>query len=215
VTNARDKIVYVLPDRRHAVAETKKASEAVCAECAECGAEFDNNVTFFRSVSQKTYFHARGAGHTRFVYYTIIEMKQFYVVIPCGSAKRDRLCSADELYTGSYHLACKTYALSIAPRQNVLILSALHGLVALDQPLAPYNLKMGERGCVSPQTVREQARERGLLEAQVVAVGGEKYLRVVREVWPGVILPVGVRGGMGAQMQALKGMRGRLPHSLR
>src|SRR4051812_35770762 len=109
-------------------------------------------------------------------------MINFHVIIPCGSAKRDHVCSADELYTGGYHLACKTYALSIAPRQNVLILSALHGLVSLDRPLAPYNLKMGQPGCVTVERVREQATTLGILNEQVVAVGGELYMRVVRAV---------------------------------
>jgi hypothetical protein len=142
-------------------------------------------------------------------------MKTFYVVIPCGAKKLPTVATADLLYTGSYHLACKAYALSIAPRQNVLILSAQHGIVTLDQIIAPYNLKMGDKGCVDAARVREQATAQGLFAAPVVAVGGEKYMRVVREVWPAAIFPLGVRGGMGVQMQALKAMRGRLPDALR
>ena len=73
---SRHKLIGVLPDGKHAFAETKRAREAICAECAECGHEFDNNVTFFRSVAQKTWFHQRGTGHRRFIYYTIVELTE-------------------------------------------------------------------------------------------------------------------------------------------
>ena len=68
---SKRKIVGVLPDGKHFLFETKRPAEAICAECAECGAEFDNNVTFFRSIAQKTWFHERGTRHRRFIYYAI------------------------------------------------------------------------------------------------------------------------------------------------
>jgi hypothetical protein len=44
----------------------------------------------------------------------------------------------------------------------VVVLSALHGLVPLDQVLEPYELRMGQPGSVTPARLAEQARALGL-----------------------------------------------------
>lgn len=47
-----------------------KPSRAICANCDECEAFFDNNVTFF-SIAQKVALHRRGRGHKRFTFWTV------------------------------------------------------------------------------------------------------------------------------------------------
>ncbi|MET9914172.1 DUF6884 domain-containing protein [Streptomyces sp. NPDC006476] len=51
----------------------------------------------------------------------------------------DRPIPARDLYTGSYHLMCRRVAEPIAgPAGGVLVLSALHGFVQLEDELLPY-----------------------------------------------------------------------------
>lgn len=59
------------------------------------------------------------------------------VVIPCGSRKLDHPARAADLYTGSYHRACRAAAEALRPDQ-LLILSARH--VGLIHPVWPHVL---------------------------------------------------------------------------
>jgi len=75
-------------------------------------------------------------------------------VIPCGGAKLDNLAPARELYTGSMFKDALRTAELIGNR--VLILSAKHGLVELDDVLDPYDVKMGDTGSISAREVAAQ-----------------------------------------------------------
>jgi hypothetical protein len=44
----------------------------------------------------------------------------------------------------------------------VLILSARHGLLALDDVVSPYDMRMGEQGCITSPEVTEQAHRFGI-----------------------------------------------------
>lgn len=125
------------------------------------------------------------------------------VIIPCGGAKADKPCTAGEMYVGGYHKACQTYALALVKgdRDKVLILSAKYGLLELDDPIEPYELRMGTLGCVTSVKVYEQARDKSLLEVQtVVALGGRDYTSVVKKVWPHALTPLEGVGGIGKQL---------------
>lgn len=116
-------------------------------------------------------------------------------VIPCGGAKLDRPAPARELYTGSMFRHTLTCVLAAAEkdetagfgRSRVLILSALHGLVQLDQVLEPYDLRMGAPGSVTADRVREQATALGMVwgdgeddrPGEVSALLPHKYFRVL------------------------------------
>lgn len=66
-------------------------------------------------------------------------------VVPCGAAKQDRPAPAAELYTGAhfrYVLGRVREHAASDPDGQVVILSALHGLVQLDDVLAPYDTTM-------------------------------------------------------------------------
>lgn len=131
------------------------------------------------------------------------------VVIPCGAAKLDRPAPAGELYTGSFHRACRKAADALArPGDTVLVLSALHGLVPLDHVLAPYELRMGQAGSVTGDQLRRQARELGVDDArEVVVLAGAAYTAAARQVWPRAAAPLEGAGGMGYQLQRLKALR--------
>lgn len=134
------------------------------------------------------------------------------VIVPCGQAKRATRSQAGVMYTGTYHRACLDYARSIAPAEAILILSAKYGLLRLTDWVEPYDLRMGQRGAVTPDVVRAQAIRLGVLDARpVIALGGVDYTGVCRAVWPGCVLPLSGVGGLGRQLQWLRQHRGRLP----
>lgn len=78
------------------------------------------------------------------------------VIIPCGGSKLAEPAPAAELYTGSMFKDTLRTALTMTARENVLILSAKHGLVRLDQMLEPYDLKMGQPGSIESEIVGDQ-----------------------------------------------------------
>jgi hypothetical protein len=131
--------------------------------------------------------------------------EQPVVIIPCGAAKLDRPAPAAELYTGSYHQACARAAAALtANGGTVLILSALHGLTPLDRVLAPYDMRMGAAGSVTPDLLRQQARELGLdRAADVTILAGLSYTAPALAVWPHAATPLAGLPGMGHHMSAL------------
>ncbi|MGW9031741.1 DUF6884 domain-containing protein [Streptomyces sp. NPDC055722] len=127
---------------------------------------------------------------------------------PCGSAKRSVASEAERLYTGSYHGACRAAADALtAAGGTVLILSALHGLVPLNQVIEPYELRMGQSGSVTAEHLRAQAWALGVDDAREVTVlAGAAYTRAARAVWPDAAAPL-TGLGIGRQMRALAGIR--------
>jgi len=68
-------------------------------------------------------------------------MKPLFL-IACSAAKLDHPAPAAELYTGQAFKLAK--AAAAAAGADVLILSALHGVVRPDQVIAPYNRALSE-----------------------------------------------------------------------
>ncbi|MFF3353367.1 DUF6884 domain-containing protein [Streptomyces sp. NPDC002917] len=132
-------------------------------------------------------------------------MPQPIVIIPCGAAKLDHAAPAAELYTGSYHRACRRAADTLtANGGTILILSALHGLVPLDRILAPYDMRMGAAGSVTPDLLRKQARELGVDRAtNVTIIAGLSYTAPALAVWPHAATPLAGLPGMGHHLRAL------------
>lgn len=116
-------------------------------------------------------------------------------VIPCGAGKLDHAAPAAELYTGTmfrhtYENVAKMAAGDRAAGHEVriLILSALHGLLEVDQVVEPYELKMGAAGSVTAERIREQATALGMGwgdddegPGEVYALLPRPYLRVLDE----------------------------------
>lgn len=129
------------------------------------------------------------------------------VIIPCGGKKGLVPVIASEMYTGGYFKAGLEYALSLThgDRDRVLILSALYGLLGLDDDISPYNVRMGDVGCVDWRHVERQAEARGVREAaNVIALGGKDYTNVVKKVWPDCKTPLQGVGAIGKQLAWFK-----------
>ncbi len=114
---------------------------------------------------------------------------QVAYVIACGAGKAARPAPARDLYTGvgfrhALQAAATQAAWSAAHGQRpaVLVLSALHGLITLDKVIAPYDLKMGQPGSVTPCAVGGQAARLGITRGcDVYALLPRAYLAVLDE----------------------------------
>lgn len=125
------------------------------------------------------------------------------VVVPCGGRKLQRPAPAGALYVGPYHRACRRAAAALSPRRT-LILSARHGLVGLDEVLAPYDTTFGDPDAVTADHVAAQADQRGLRAvAGVVVLAGRRYVAATRLAWPQALDPLAGSRGMGEQLARL------------
>jgi hypothetical protein len=126
---------------------------------------------------------------------------------PCGSRKLDHRAQAGDLYTGSYHRACRTTADALQP-DRLLILSARHGLLDLDDVIDPYDTPHGTNDAITPQTLLAQATTRNILHlAPVIALGSAHHTSLVRTLWPYAHAPLTGTRGMGEQMARLAQLR--------
>lgn len=83
-------------------------------------------------------------------------------IIPCSGEKGATPARAAELYVGAMFRNTLSAAREISADANILILSALYGLVTLDTVLAPYDVKMGDAGSVSVELIAAQAAALGI-----------------------------------------------------
>jgi hypothetical protein len=126
------------------------------------------------------------------------------VIAPCGGRKLSTPAPAGELYVGGYHLACRRAAAVLTTPDRILILSALHGLLPLDRVIAPYDLRMGQPGSITPAALRRQAEQLHLVdEPRVIVLAGRAYTTAALAVWPAAATPLAGAGGLGRQLARL------------
>ncbi|WP_241032096.1 DUF6884 domain-containing protein [Rhodococcus pseudokoreensis] len=109
------------------------------------------------------------------------------VIVGCGSRKRTGVGAvpAGALYLGTFHRLCQRAARRLAPVESIRILSGRFGLLPLDTVVAPYEMRVGEPGSVTADTVHAQASAQGLLDLEdVIVLAGRDYSRIVTAVWP-------------------------------
>lgn len=111
-----------------------------------------------------------------------------YFVVPCGAAKQGSAAPARDLYTGSlfrHQLAAAEGEAAATARDlgvdtEVLILSALHGLVQLDEVIEPYDVKIGDPGSITVRQVVDQLDDLCFEYGdQIYAMLPKAYLRVL------------------------------------
>ena len=122
-------------------------------------------------------------------------------------------------YSGPLHRACQRYARKFHP-DAWCILSAKHGFL-YPTDVVPENYDVAfdlrDQGPISIDELKQQARDKKLtLYDRVVALGGRRYVGVVRQVFVGtsvdVHAPLEGLGGIGYMMQALnKAVEDRRP----
>lgn len=103
-------------------------------------------------------------------------------IVPCGAAKATDPTRARDLYTSAhFQFVLRTAEAMAAGDHNdgrparVLIMSAEHGLVELDQVLAPYDTTMGDDDSIPAATVAAQAVALGIAPVADDDLGDEVY----------------------------------------
>lgn len=131
------------------------------------------------------------------------------VVIPCSGPKLAHAAPAGELYTGSLHTHARRTADALAAHGGtILVLSALHGLLPLDQVVEPYDHTWKDAGSITVEELRAQADELGLTGADVVLLTPGQYTQRAAAVWPHARTPL-AHLGIGQQRGRLTALRER------
>lgn len=107
------------------------------------------------------------------------------VFIPCGAEKAASACAAADLYVGSMFrtqlAAAQAIIDSVDGHGDIYIVSAKHGIVALDTIVEPYDVKMGDAGSVTADTIAAQCTAHGIVwgEVDVYTMLPKAYYTVV------------------------------------
>lgn len=125
-------------------------------------------------------------------------------VIGCGARKKPFAAEAKNLYCGPYFKACLRAASRSVGQHRTFILSAKHGLLSLSKIIKPYDTKMGCPGAVRIEKLKEQADSLFSTSPIVLSFCGERYSRVLKQVFTDVRPQLQGRGGIGQQMAYLK-----------
>lgn len=134
------------------------------------------------------------------------------VVIPCSGPKLDRAAPAGQLYTGSLHTHARRTADALtAHGGTVLVLSALHGFLPLDQVIEPYDHTWKDPGSITVEELHAQAAELGLTAADVVLLTPGEYTKRAGAVWPHAHTPL-AHLGIGRQRGRLTALRENADH---
>jgi len=111
------------------------------------------------------------------------------IIITCGKKKSITISRAEFMYVGSHFKDCLKWAKSKEKNDNIYILSAKYGLLKLSDIIKPYDLKMGEKGCVSSDFIKNQAKEFGILDCEIISTAGREYRMVLDKVFKNIKYP--------------------------
>lgn len=126
------------------------------------------------------------------------------VIIQCGDKKAEPswekyhyrdVIPAGQLYIGQYHQSLRQAADALTDVSLIRILSALHGIVTLAQPLPPYNVTIGDERAVTAEKVTLHTAALGTDDADVIFLGGQNYAALLRHSVPHLFTPLS--GGIG------------------
>lgn len=157
-----------------------------------------------------------------------MQNRKIWYVVPCGAEKLPHAAPAAELYTGQQfrHTLEKTQVAAGYDREDghdveIVIMSALHGLVRLDEMLEPYDATLPRRKKPAPEYVamlRDQAEQLGMDwdTAEVYALLPKPYLlaldEALREIYVYVQDVYEACTGIGDQRRVNCNIAAPLPH---
>lgn len=132
-------------------------------------------------------------------------MKPVYL-IACSAAKLDREAPAAQLYTG------QAFKLAMAAAERagaeVLILSALHGVIEPLDWVKPYNRAMHDMSAhqrkIWAAMTADNLRRRCLFDRAIVVLAGKHYAAAL-DTFPNVSRPLAGQG-IGQQLHTLKSL---------
>ena len=119
-------------------------------------------------------------------------------LVGCSAGKMDRPAPARELYTGPMFTLGLAAAEALAgPGDDILVISALLGLVGLGERTAPYNVTMDSPSAVTAAELALQARDRGIAWEPAVVLVGKAYAAAVTAAWPPGLVSCPLAGARG------------------
>ncbi|MEJ8640018.1 DUF6884 domain-containing protein [Streptomyces sp. MS2.AVA.5] len=129
------------------------------------------------------------------------------VVVPCAMRKSGQpVAPAGEMYVGSYHRAARRAACAAAGNEGrVAILSAKFGLVWPSDRILDYDLRAGQPGTISAQTLRRQAHHLAVAGCRVTVLAGSRYAALARQVWSDLQHPLAGARGIGDHLAFFAG----------
>lgn len=139
------------------------------------------------------------------------------IIISCGAKKLLGVHRARDLYVGSYFRAALNWATSVAPDNEIRILSARYGLIKLHDMVPSYELRLGQPAAINAATLKQSLEAKGLnATVPVIAVAGVDYVKLLKQVFNNVSAPFGKGGyfaktGLGYQIKHLKEWQGQIP----
>lgn len=106
-------------------------------------------------------------------------MRTFYL-IACAARKADTPQPAAKLYRSPLFAKALAYARRRAPDNDIFILSALHGVLPLDEVVAPYDVTLGAYSCTGLRTwaakvARQLIRRARMQPSHFVFLAGSRY----------------------------------------
>jgi hypothetical protein len=118
-------------------------------------------------------------------------------LVACGKEKVNHPVRARDMYTGSYFQACLKYA-EMKKNDGVYVLSAKYGIVDLEQVIEPYDIAIDDFDAIEIEQVKEQVIEKGLLNENVIVLGGKRYVKFAQKIWKHAYSPL--KGGLLKQI---------------
>lgn len=118
----------------------------------------------------------------------------------CSAGKLARPAPARELYTGPlFRLSLRAAEAAAGPGDVILVISALLGLIGLDELVTPYDRTMAHPLAVTAAEIARQARARGIVHDPAVVLAPKAYAAVVTGAWtPGLVTcPLAGARGIG------------------
>jgi hypothetical protein len=131
------------------------------------------------------------------------------VLISCSKAKRSVPCAARLLYDAS-NLFRKSLAYAQTISNEIYVISSKHGLLPLDQVIAPYDDTLNDKSrdeiATWGQRVTEQIRfQHDILNTEFVILAGKNYYSPLQAHLPNISLPL--QGlSMGARLARLESL---------
>ena len=126
--------------------------------------------------------------------------KRHIVLISCVKSKRQTAARAADLYTSTWFRLASTYARSLHP-DLTLVLSAKHGVVGLDEHIAPYEQTLNRMGVAArrrwaTQVLTALSGRADLNRDDFTILAGKKYREFIVPSIPGCRVPMeGLRQG--------------------
>jgi hypothetical protein len=134
-------------------------------------------------------------------------MKKKVVLISCVSEKLSRRAKVRELYTSTLFKLNLKYAEKLRP-DKIYVLSAKHGLLSLNDEIAPYNQTLNEMTALevkswATEVLRQLKRVSEIENTKYIFLAGDRYRKYLLPALKNYVIPLqGLR--IGEQLSKLK-----------